>query len=77
MKKLLISNAVKYGLAILMSLFVLSACERSSSPEGRMTMKVEDLQKEMIEKLDKQNQAILDSLGNIRKELEEIQQKQK
>lgn len=77
MKKLLISNPLKCAVAILMSLFIFSACDRSSSPEGRMSMKMEDLQKEMINKLEKQNQAILDSLGNIRRELEEIKQKQK
>lgn len=56
---------------------LLSACGRDSSPEGRMTMKLEDLQKEMIDSLFKQNRAILDSLGQIRRELNEIKQTRK
>jgi hypothetical protein len=52
-------------------LFVLS-CNRESSPEGRMSIQIENLQKDLIDSLYKQNQAILDSLGQIRKELEEL-----
>lgn len=43
-------------------------CGRESSPEGRMTMKVEDLQKQ-LDSLKVQNAAILDSLGSINKKL--------
>ena len=46
-----------------------AACGRESSPEGRMSIKVENLQKDMLEKLEEQNKAILDSLGQIRKEI--------
>ena len=54
---------------------VLSACGRSSSPEGRMSIKLENLHKEMIDSLKKQNAAILDSLGKIREDIRELQQK--
>jgi hypothetical protein len=52
--------------------FAISACDRSSSPEGRMSIKIENLQKEMIDSLKHQNRAILDSLGKIREELNEL-----
>jgi nucleoside-triphosphatase THEP1 len=52
----------------------LSSCDRNSSPEGRMSIKLENLQKEMIDSLQKQNKAILDSIGKIREELNELRQ---
>jgi hypothetical protein len=62
------------GAAILVFFCILTitACDRSSSPEGRMSMKVENLQQEMIDSLKQQNRAILDSLGKIREDLKEI-----
>ena len=62
---------------LLFSVFAITACDRSSSPEGRMSIKVEQLQKEMIDSLRQQNRAILDSLSKIRQELNEIKQKVK
>ena len=59
---------------ILFTAFILTACDSSSSPEGRMTMKLEDLQKQMMDSLKYQNKAILDSLSAIRSELNEIKQ---
>ncbi len=59
---------------ILFISFVLLACDRSSSPEGRMYMKLEDLQKQMLDSLQHQNNIMLDSLSAIRQELNEIKQ---
>ncbi len=42
-----------------------------------MTIKLERIQKEMIDSLRQQNSAILDSLGKIREELNEIKQLKK
>ena len=60
---------------ILINLF--TSCDRSSSPEGRMSIRLENLQKEMIDSLKIQNKAILDSLGKIREDLRKIQQSMK
>ena len=57
---------------ILINLF--TSCDRSSSPEGRMSIRLENLQKEMIDSLKIQNKAILDSLGKIREDLRKVQQ---
>jgi len=48
------------------------ACDTNSSPEGRMTEKLETLQKEMLDSLKHQNRSILDSLGKIRQEIDEL-----
>ncbi|GEO03597.1 hypothetical protein AAE02nite_12610 [Adhaeribacter aerolatus] len=45
------------------------SCGQNSSPEGRMTMKVEDLQRQ-LDSLKSQNAAILDSLGKIKEVLQ-------
>ncbi|KAA5548829.1 hypothetical protein [Adhaeribacter rhizoryzae] len=60
MKKLLIFSFI---------FLFLAACGQESSPEGRMTMKVEDLQKQ-LDSLKSQNAAILDSLGKINEALQ-------
>jgi hypothetical protein len=52
----------------------LSACGRDSSPEGRMSIQYENLQRELIDSLKQQNEAILDSLSKIREELRKLQQ---
>ena len=66
-----------YGILIWVCIFVISACDRSSSPEGRMSLKIETLQKEMIDSLKQQNKAILDSLSRIREDLKELKQLKK
>jgi rRNA-processing protein FCF1 len=58
-------------------IFLLTSCDRSSSPEGRMSMKLEDLQQEMVSNLKQQNQAMLDSLSKIRKEIRELKEVKK
>lgn len=53
-------------------LFSLSACGSNSSPEGRMTNKIEEIRKE-FDSLKKQNAAILDSLGKLSEHLRRIE----
>ena len=59
-------------LLIAFCVLFLTACGRDSSPEGRMSMQLETLQQQMTDSLRKQNHDMLDSLGKIRQELEEI-----
>ena len=61
----------------LFAVLTLTACDKSSSPEGRMNMKLDALQQEMFDTLKQQNQAILDSLGKIRQDLNELKQQKK
>jgi hypothetical protein len=60
------------GIIIIAMLATTMSCDRDSSPEGRMSIKVESLQKEMMDKMEQQNKAILDSLGKIRQELDAL-----
>jgi hypothetical protein len=53
-------------LFVLLMAFV--SCGEESSPEGRMTIRLNALQQE-VDSLENQNRAILDSLGAIREEL--------
>ena len=76
MKQMNNSNS-RYGILVLMILMIFTSCERNSSPEGRMSIKVENLQKEMMESMQQQNKAILDSMGKIREELNELKEKNK
>ncbi len=59
---------IKIFFALLIGMGLLGACGKSSSPEGRMSMKI-DVISNRIDSLTKQNSAILDSLGVIKKEL--------
>ena len=68
---------LRNGIFILICSMTISACDRTSSPEGRMSLKIESLQKNMIDSLQKQNRAILDSLSKIRQELNEIKELKK
>jgi hypothetical protein len=52
----------------------LHSCDRTSSPEGRMSIKLETLQKEMIDSLQSQNKAIRDSLQSLRLDIQKLQQ---
>ena len=65
------------GMLTLLLVVLFSSCERNSSPEGRMSIQLEKLQKDMIDSLNQQNKAILDSLGQIRKDLKQIPQLRK
>ena len=66
-----------YSILIFTLILVLNACDRNSSPEGRLEIKLENLHKEMIDSLRKQNTAMLDSLSRIREDLRKIQQSAK
>lgn len=65
----------------LMGIFIasvmFSACGRNSSPEGRMTMKIDNLQKALIDSLQQQHKAILDSMAAMRKDIQALQQMSK
>lgn len=74
MKKFNITSIVRNGV-ISFLLLLLIACGENSSPEGRMRIKLEDLRKEMIDSLKKQNTAILDSLSKIREDLRRLENK--
>lgn len=65
---------MKYGKSFfkcLPFLFIiaLASCDKSSSPEGRMGMKLEDLQQQMLDSMQQHNRALLDSISQIRREL--------
>jgi hypothetical protein len=63
--------------AVLIACTCLIGCGPTSSPEGRMSIKIEKLQREMIDSLRQQNGAILDSLAAIRAEINQLKQAQK
>lgn len=48
---------------------VLASCDRSSSPEGRMGIKLEDLQQQMLDSMQQHHRALMDSIGQLRQEL--------
>ncbi len=52
----------------------LSSCDSNSSPEGRMTNKMEDIRRE-FDTLKAQNEKILDSLRSINERLQKIEEK--
>lgn len=56
--------------AIIISV-ILFSCDSNSSPEGRMTNKIEDIRQE-FDSLKMQNAMILDSLGKISKQVEQL-----
>lgn len=51
---------------------LLTACDSNSSPEGRMTNKVEEVRRE-FDTLKLQNERILDSLGKINERLQKLE----
>jgi hypothetical protein len=61
-----------FGFMIVILLTATAGCGRDSSPEGRMSIKVETLQKDMLQKMEQQNKAILDSLAKMREELDAL-----
>ncbi len=77
MKRISEVHSIKNFILIFFCSLTIGACDRSSSPEGRMSLKIEHLQKELIDSLKTQNNAILDSLSKIRMELNEIKQLRK
>lgn len=77
MKRFNSIHLVRNGVLVFVTILLFNSCDRSSSPEGRMSMKLEELHKEMADSLQQQNRAILDSLGKIREELRALQQQRK
>jgi hypothetical protein len=53
---------------------LLSSCGSNSSPEGRMTNKINEVQKE-LDSLKKQQSMMLDILGKIREQLKKMESK--
>lgn len=53
---------------------VLASCDRSSSPEGRMGMKLKELQQQLLDSMQQHNRALLDSITQIRQELTALQE---
>jgi hypothetical protein len=56
---------------LLIFVFAFAACGRDSSPEGRMTIKLENMQSQH-DSLKQQNVVILDSMGKINEELRKV-----
>lgn len=67
------NRLVTNGLIMCLTIVILSSCDRDSSPEGRMSIKIENLQKELIDSLRQQNKAILDSLSKMRSDIQKLQ----
>jgi ABC-type transporter MlaC component len=64
---------MKYTIfSLLLLLTTVIACSHESSPEGRSQLRDEKIQQE-IEILKQQHTALLDSIHNIRQELDKIQ----
>jgi len=61
-------------IAIFIICFALAGCGSNSSPEGRMTNKMEEI-KQKIDTLQKQNDALMDSVNKASKELDSIKNK--
>jgi hypothetical protein len=67
------TNHMKLFIAFLFILLLLS-CGSNSSPEGRMTNKMEAIRNE-FDSLKKQNAMILDSLGKISEHLQKLDER--
>ena len=61
-------------IAILIFCLALTACGSNSSPEGRMTNKLEEIRLK-LDALEKQNAALLDSFNKVDKELDSLRRK--
>ena len=55
--------------ALLVVLALLAGCDRNASPEGRMGLKLESLQQQMLDSMQQHNRALLDSISQLRREL--------
>jgi hypothetical protein len=76
MKQIMLHRPAIKLLLLLLVIVLLSACGRESSPEGRMQMKMESLQKELIDSLRNQNNALLDSISSLRRDVQALQSQQ-
>ena len=59
-------------LSAILVITLLTACGPESSPEGRMTIKMDDIRHE-FDTLKLQNEKILDSLGKINERLQKLE----
>lgn len=66
-----IKRKMKRFAIILMNLFLLSACNRESSPDGRAQIRDEKLQKE-IDSLKSEHNALRDSINLINNKLKHL-----
>ena len=62
-------------LLIIILTIVLLSCDSNSSPEGRMTNKLESIRQE-FDSLKKQNAMIIDSLSKLSQQVQKLQLKQ-
>ena len=62
-------------LLIIILTIVLLSCDSNSSPEGRMTNKLESIRQE-FDSLKKQNAMIMDSLSKLSQQVQKLQLKQ-
>jgi hypothetical protein len=62
--------------AALLLILALTSCGQNSSPEGRLSIKIDAMHHE-IDSLKKQNAVILDSLNKINQSLQKLQQPNK
>ena len=62
-------------LLIIILAIVLLSCDSNSSPEGRMTNKLESIRQE-FDSLKKQNAMIMDSLSKLSQQVQKLQLKQ-
>jgi uncharacterized protein YlxW (UPF0749 family) len=61
-------------IALIIFCFTLAGCGSNSSPEGRITNKMEEIRKE-LDTLQKQNDALKDSVSKASKELDSLKEK--
>lgn len=59
--------------AALLIILALTSCGQNSSPEGRLSIKIDAMHQE-IDSLKKQNAVILDSLKKMNQSLQKLQQ---
>ena len=62
-------------LLIIILSITLFSCDGNSSPEGRMTNKMEDIRNE-LDSLKRQNLVVLDSLSKLHEQVKQLQFKQ-
>lgn len=69
-------NIQQMKFAILLFILALTSCGQNSSPEGRLSIKIDAMHQE-IDSLKKQNAVILDSLNKMNQSLQKLQQSKK
>ncbi len=62
----------EFKVLAMLVIVICSSCGQESSPEGRMTLKIEDLQQQLLDSLQQHHQALRDSMGQLRREISEL-----